>query len=540
MKFNSNLKNKKIIDSFKFTAFVVILLLCVFAINKIEFPRSGLGMSVGFLKMEVPIIIYFSLSLYVILKRKWWSFFVTAIPVCGFYLFIQEHYIVFNRFPKISDVHQLDELFSILSGFHLLLVIVGLFLYLSLIYLSINIKKLKNIWVLTSFILGLTLVLKFFPSTYINLFDKLNFSYVHWDLKRSARKSGYLNFILYEEAVKNKVFIQLNNLPVVRNSGLISRENDKQNLRDVHVLVLESFYNPNDFSNLTFSKNPFHQDFIEIIEGKEMMSISPVYGGRTAQAEFEILTGIPAYESYGSVEFNLFTGNDVSYGLPYQLQSLGYKTLATNGLKPYVFNSFNAYKGLGFSEQNYITGTTYLEKNLNDTFIFDGDLLTQNYDYLTKKMGAAKSPIFNYIMTIYGHYPFQLNQESQPQIIDVFLDGDKSVDDAMVRSINQIYYRTKALADYIEKIHFHDPTSILIIVSDHLPSFSNFSDLGYIYERHKTPLYIFNGENAISFKDNIHHYEIKDILIDILRVVEKTDLPSRKEIYSNLLREAVD
>ena len=95
------------------------------------------------------------------------------------------------------------------------------------------------------------------------------------------------------------------------------------------------------FKGLTFSQKPVHPDFEKIFKNKGSLSISPVFGGGTAQAEFEVLSGVPAMEKLSGVEFDVFTGAE-TYGLPALLAKGGYHTMATNAYNPDFFNSINA------------------------------------------------------------------------------------------------------------------------------------------------------------------------------------------------------
>lgn len=122
--------------------------------------------------------------------------------------------------------------------------------------------------------------------------------------------------------------------------------------RNIHVVILESFLDPNLFRDLNLQRNPAHPDFSALFGDKLGLSISPVFGGRTAEAEFEVLCGVPSLEQLSSVEFNTFTGAS-AHCLPNLLAELGYRTVASNPYKPDFFNVQPAYKRAGFSEQQF-------------------------------------------------------------------------------------------------------------------------------------------------------------------------------------------
>jgi len=70
----------------------------------------------------------------------------------------------------------------------------------------------------------------------------------------------------------------------------------------------------------------------------------------------------------------------------------------------------------------------------------------------------------SYILGMYGHFPYDRNLDIRPNVIKV------THQDSRVQKIaNQFYYRTEALARYIDTILLNDPQSIIYISSDHLP-----------------------------------------------------------------------
>lgn len=62
--------------------------------------------------------------------------------------------------------------------------------------------------------------------------------------------------------------------------------------------------------------------------GKFSLVTSPVYGGRTAEAEFELLTGIQALTKVDSIEFNVMMGSPAS-GFVKKLTDSDYQAVAT-------------------------------------------------------------------------------------------------------------------------------------------------------------------------------------------------------------------
>jgi len=83
-----------------------------------------MGSSMGFLKLEVVIVALLGLAFKSILKDKWYSYVLASVPILFFYFFFNEFYIYFDRFPKISDVNEIPEMFSVISTFEVFLTLI--------------------------------------------------------------------------------------------------------------------------------------------------------------------------------------------------------------------------------------------------------------------------------------------------------------------------------------------------------------------------------------------------------------------------------
>jgi phosphoglycerol transferase MdoB-like AlkP superfamily enzyme len=297
--------------------------------------------------------------------------------------------------------------------------------------------------------------------------------------------------------------------------------------RNVHLIVLESFLDPRLFSKLGFSAPPVHADFEELFGEQLGLSISPVFGGATAQAEFEILCGVPALEYLSSVEFNIFNGS-AAFCLPGQLASLGYYSSASNTYKPDFFNAVAAYRGAGFNVSHFpkefsISSDSYLEFGDPgvEEYIFDEELFEQNLDYVNKYLSEnPEKPLFNYLLTIYGHLPHLLDPDKRPELIELHTDYP---DDHLTRATNQFYYRSEAIASYVKSLIRIDPDSLIILISDHVPPLRNgpntYEALAYLDGVENAYYY-----NRLAIVDRgkaevwplIHHYEIPAMILNYL------------------------
>jgi phosphoglycerol transferase MdoB-like AlkP superfamily enzyme len=257
------------------------------------------------------------------------------------------------------------------------------------------------------------------------------------------------------------------------------------------------------------------------------LSVSPVFGGATAQAEFEVLCGVPAFEKVSSVEFNAFTGAP-AHCLPDLLSELGYRSVASNAYKPNFFNAQPAYQGMGFSEQQfpaefYSAGPTYIHAGDPgaEDYMFDGDLFAQNLAFIRDHLRRnPEQPLFNYVLTIYGHTPHNLDPDKRPQLIQVQAEFQ---DEHLQRSVNQFYYRTQEIARYARELIALDPDSLIVLIADHVPPLqfgpNTYNALRYLGNRERSYFYnriaVIENGRPVKFEP-LRHYNLPELIADRL------------------------
>jgi hypothetical protein len=475
------------------------------------------------LKMEVPVVMYLYFLFNGILKNDRFQYVGAAIPILIVYIIHDLYFFTFGKTPRLIEIKELPELVNVLDVKHLSLLLF-LFIPLGVFFIKFDKNKLK-LFLLRSLPLFIVIFLMIYtPESLAKYIDKIG-NIVEWSDVKTVKKNGRIITAIYYEAKRRYAYNQLSNYRDLTKLKLKVTEKvlNKINNRNVHLIILESFIDPRWFNNLKFNINPAHDSFMRLLDNKVGSSLSPVFGGGTAQAEFEVLCGVPAFREIDSVEFNVFTGSK-TYCLPEILNEAGYLTIVTNPYRPY-FNAINAYKGLGFNQIYFPTeyvpnNKTYLK--LDDTpggYLFDGSLLRQNLDFMSRVIHNGK-PVLNYILGIYGHFNFERNEEIRPSIIKT----DSAIPE-IDRIANQFFERTQAIAEFVNKINLVDPNSLIIITSDHLPPLklssgkNVYSELGYLKNipnsTHYTPFIVIKNGEVVKY-DNFYHFSIYRLILDYL------------------------
>lgn len=482
--------------------------------------------------IELGLVLYLYLLFHALLKPCRWRGVLAALPLLLLYLVQDVFYLIFGKVFRLINIAEFPELVEILPFGYSALLVAALFLPLGAFLMMVNYRRPGRLALWLSPLVMISLAVEGAPESFIRGFERVSAGIVKYSDGKSVENNGRLAMLAYREAQRRSAMAQLgpyhDREGYERKAAELADELRAQvNGRNVHLIVLESFLDPRLFRDLRFSSPPVHPAFQRLFGEKLGLSLSPVFGGSTAQAEFEVLCGVPAFERLSSIEFNVFAGS-AAYCLPGRLASLGYRSVATNTYKPNFFNALPAYQGMGFSDSYFPrefspVGESYLhvgDPGLEE-YVFDQVLFEQNLEFLrSHRQEHPDQPLFNYVLTIYGHTPHLLDPEKRPERIE--LESDYP-DDHLHRAVNQFYYRTEAIAAYVEQLLAMDRDSLIILVSDHVPPLRNgpntYKALRYMDNRENSYFYnrlaIFeNGEAKVY--PVIHHYELAPLVLDYL------------------------
>jgi len=470
--------------------------------------------------LEYPFVLYLFYFFNQALKPNRFRPLLAALPVFGAYLLYDLYRFVFNDVPDFNQVADLPELFTVASlGLRaalLLVVAAGLFFLLRLIQFRRRTLLLATPLLLLVLAVGTTPVL---------VVDGIDAS-VSWlnpyVRSENAARNGRFVVAIFNEAKRRIARSHLEGymeMPEQEQGFTHELAFLKSHLKDdrqVFFVVLESFLDPRLLKPLQGHDEYIDAKFRQGYDDALGFSVSPRFAGGTAQAEFEILCGVPAFSEFEQTEFNLFTGSSTPC-LPRVLSELGYDTVSNYPYIPSFFNAQRAYPGLGFQESYYARehteSPTYLHLEQKGQYLFDGLLYAQNREYLEHRPPTKR--LFNYVLTLYGHLYFEVQRPMrfEPPTDDKFLQ----------RITNITYYRTGPLADYLDWLRKTYPKSLIVAVGDHVPGLQSgpdsYKQMGYLDNikdsiYHTNLLVIENGKPKKL--PTINHFGIPYLVYDYL------------------------
>lgn len=514
----------------RYTGFLLFILSYTLLIQSF----GGLPSIMRAWRLEIPLLLYLYFYCNLITRSSRLQPLIAALPITMIYLIFDAYYVLFGRLLRVVEVTELPEMFLVIPFLNKVSLVLIVGLPLGLFFSSVSWRRLQPLALGAVPLLVLTLTVECFPSGFMTTF-KRTLKPIDWmSDSRNAANNGRLSMTLYNEArrvssLEKTMAYRDNNTYLSAFDDVVQKVRDVKQKNNVHLIVLESFLDPNLLLNARFSQNPEHPSFTALFANKGGLSISPVFGGATAQAEFEVLCGVPAMRELSGIEFDVFTGAQ-TLCLPNILRQVGYQTMASNAFIPDFFNSTKGYTGVGFEKiyypQEHAAGMeSYFKAGdlINELFMYDGDLLSSNLNFVKEwiKRNPGK-PLLNYIMTIYGHTPHLLDLAKRPRIVAIERGGT-FLDDQLERAVNQYYYRTQVIASYVRELIRIDPHSIIILVSDHLPSLTygpnTYNDLRYLDNTddaiHLNRIYIVEDGQPTQY-GIIRHYDVPRLVLNYL------------------------
>ncbi len=304
---------------------------------------------------------------------------------------------------------------------------------------------------------------------------------------------------------------------------------------NIIFIMNESLTDFSQFEDAELSEDPM--PYIHSLEGQSNVILGnlhvDVFGGRTANTEYEVQTGNALYYMPSSAVPYAMYVRKPQPALTWNMIDMGYS--GDEAFHPYHANGYSrprAYPNLGFQRfvaiediESELTPEDYIRGWVSDATDFR--YITKLYEEAKQKDSDAPYYLYNITMQNHGGYTEDWdNFEQDIEINGAAYQGMEALADTK-RFINLTQYSDEAfheLTDYFEKV---DEPTILIMYGDHLPHFyNNFyktawadADAKEKMAKYTTPLIIWanydinaNGHNDKIFDDISVNYLSAEIM----------------------------
>ena len=271
---------------------------------------------------------------------------------------------------------------------------------------------------------------------------------------------------------------------------------------NIIMIMSESLFDITRLENVDLSENPLahFKDYQQKYAGGNI--VTEVYGGRTAQTEYEVLTGHSVhFTDPQNIAYMKLVDQDTP-SIPKLLKEEGYKTVALHGYEKNFFSRNVAYEDLGID--TFIASEDIENPDLARGYISDDALVDEIIKLYEAK---GNEPLFYHVVTMQNHMPYtdtytannitasgEALSSTQENMITTYANGVKDSDKALER-----------LVQYFSK---QDEPTVIVMYGDHLPALGDqydiYKQLNYIkgdfdkedcYNLYQTPFVIWNNYN---------------------------------------------
>ncbi|HXH02717.1 MAG TPA: LTA synthase family protein [Candidatus Competibacteraceae bacterium] len=425
-----------------------------------------------------------------------------------------------------DDIYALRALLLILEGWQFAIVVALLIGLVGLLLGNLSLRR-SGGWALAA--LGLWVAaLIYYPSVILNPLDRW-FGNVVWSQRINYLNRGATLYSLQELArhlatvapVPDRRRALAAADALLANAAAQPVRRRAAQSRNVHLILLETFWDPSPLTAAAFDRDPLHPEFRRLWQAAGYSTVlSPVFGGYTANAEFEALCGFPVEDD--SIKFEHRLSNTVPC-LPRILAEQGYRTVASHPNVPVFWNRIHAYPRIGF-QRSWFQEHFELD-DMNGDFLSDRSLYRQVLTRLDT-LPEPERPLFNYIVTIFGHLDYPLNAV-RPALV-----SSHSAVPEVGAYANTVYYKSAEFVELVEALHRRDPDALIIAFGDHLPflggNFAGYVESGLLsakqsefdaqmYRFHlSTPLLVLDGRRGPRRVGTLPLYRLPALILELL------------------------
>lgn len=241
-----------------------------------------------------------------------------------------------------------------------------------------------------------------------------------------------------------------------------------ENGPNIITVLLESFVDPAEFNFMTYSKDPtpfFHYLEDNYTSGYLTM---PVVGAGTANAEFEILTGMRLHY-FGTGEYpykTVLKEVDNCESIASYLKSIGYGTHAVHNNGGNFYSRVNAFSMMGFDSFTSKELMNITEFTPNDGWAEDSILAEETMKTLTSTPG----PDLTYVITVGQHGVYPEEKVIETPYCEVYGLPTEEETNAWTYYMHQANKTDQFMQELVTYLEQLDEDTIVVFWGDHLPT----------------------------------------------------------------------
>jgi phosphoglycerol transferase MdoB-like AlkP superfamily enzyme len=351
----------------------------------------------------------------------------------------------------------------------------------------------------------LALALFFSLTEYIPLQKTFSLRLINWSQKSNYEENGMLlGFLLNSKylSVAEPGDYQSRTVEDILGRSNPSYPVDPDFTPNIIFVMSEAFWDPTVLEGISYSEDPL--PYFHSLQQKHTQGImlAPVYGGGTANTEFEVLTGLSThFLPQGIIPYVQFVHKPLE-ALPTIFKRQGYEATAIHTYDNWFYRRNLVYQDLGFDK--FISKEFFINPEYSGPYIRDTELSRRVLQVLQQ----TSKPDFIYAVSMQAHGPY--SSEENPEN-SIKIDGDLN---PTTKTILENY--TNIIADVDESLRLlikgleelGEP-SLVVFFGDHLPmlgkDFDVYKEAGFFQGEDSYPEYLNKYSLPFIVWDNFSH-----------------------------------
>lgn len=265
----------------------------------------------------------------------------------------------------------------------------------------------------------------------------------------------------YNEQRMDELLIKLEkNTTNVDNAGKAASQ------PNIILIQLESFFDANYLSEVTYSENPV-PNFTKLKEEYTSGFLTvPVYGAGTINTEFEVLTGMST-EFFGTGEYPYRTilNSTTSESICYNLTELGYRNYILHNNTATFYNRNEVFPMLGF---DHFVSIEYMHGVEHNLLGWSKDKVLTAEIQKALEADAAKDFIYAISVQPHGTYPTTPTEPTKIRLNENS-DLEESYKNQLEYYVNQLTQTDQMIKELTDRIAKFDEPTVIVFFGDHLP-----------------------------------------------------------------------
>jgi hypothetical protein len=241
------------------------------------------------------------------------------------------------------------------------------------------------------------------------------------------------------------------------------------------IFLVESFMDPQDLG-VRFTSDPiptFRALSHKFSSGKVVV---PVFGGTSANTEFEVLTGMSmSFLPDDSCPYRQYINEDIP-SLPRLLHQYGYRTEAVLADPSYLFSRKKVLGHLGFDRWNFPESDSDLPQTPDGDFAADSVIADAAIN--ASRMG---DPFFFLGFTGGTHCPWEYSDYDN-STLDIVGPMANPARKRLKTYINALRVADSALEKMIKHYEKVNQKTVILIMGDHLPPLEEIYDITHFFK----------------------------------------------------------